>query len=74
MNIYQTLLLSNELKKNDEKELVAIDKTALDLIVRSAPKMYRVYTIPKRTHGHRVIAHPAKTAKTLSKSTQSNTG
>jgi hypothetical protein len=30
-----------------------------------APNKYKVYTIPKRTHGHRVIAHPAKELKTL---------
>jgi len=28
-----------------------------------APKKYRVYTIPKRTHGHRVIAQPTKELK-----------
>lgn len=29
----------------------------------SAPKMYKVYTIPKRTSGHRVIAQPSKELK-----------
>lgn len=28
-----------------------------------APKKYKVYTIPKRTSGHRVIAHPSKKLK-----------
>lgn len=28
-----------------------------------AAKKYRVYTIPKRTHGHRVIAHPSRELK-----------
>ncbi len=30
-----------------------------------APNKYKVYTIPKRTYGHRVIAHPAKDLKEL---------
>lgn len=30
-----------------------------------APNKYKVYTIPKRTYGHRVIAHPAKELKEL---------
>lgn len=30
----------------------------------SAPKRYKVYTIPKRTSGHRVIAQPSKELKT----------
>ena len=63
MSIYQTLLLSELLKQDDEKKLVAIDKKALDSIIKSAPKMYQVYPIPKRTHGHRVIAHPARPLK-----------
>ncbi|MGI2046116.1 retron St85 family RNA-directed DNA polymerase [Shewanella oncorhynchi] len=29
-----------------------------------APKMYKVYAIPKRTSGTRIIAHPAKPVKT----------
>jgi retron-type reverse transcriptase len=35
-----------------------------DYLVLS-PNKYKVYTIPKRTHGHRVIAHPAKDLKEL---------
>ncbi len=31
--------------------------------VLSAPKMYKIYTIPKRTSGKRTIAHPAKKLK-----------
>ncbi len=30
-----------------------------------APNKYKVYTIPKRTYGHRVIAHPARDLKKL---------
>lgn len=30
-----------------------------------APNKYKVYTIPKRTFGHRVIAHPAKDLKEI---------
>jgi len=31
--------------------------------LQSAPKKYKVYTIPKRTSGHRVIAQPSKELK-----------
>ena len=33
------------------------------LFLRNAPKKYKVYTIPKRTSGHRVIAQPSKELK-----------
>jgi hypothetical protein len=35
----------------------------IDLFLRHAPKMYKVYTIPKRTSGYRVIAQPSKELK-----------
>ncbi|HFF9830510.1 retron St85 family RNA-directed DNA polymerase [Enterobacter sp. ECC-019] len=35
----------------------------LALITRSGPKMYKVYSIPKRNGGKRVIAHPAAMLK-----------
>ncbi|VAW49558.1 Retron-type RNA-directed DNA polymerase [hydrothermal vent metagenome] len=31
--------------------------------LRNAPKKYKVYKIPKRSHGHRVIAQPSKELK-----------
>jgi RNA-directed DNA polymerase len=46
--------LALELKKSE-------DEVARFLL--SAPKKYKVYTIPKRTSGHRVIAQPSKELK-----------
>lgn len=46
--------LAFELKKS-EYEVVRF--------LSSAPKRYKVYTIPKRTSGHRVIAQPSKELK-----------
>lgn len=46
--------LALELKKGE-------DEVARFLL--SAPKRYKVYTIPKRTSGHRVIAQPSKELK-----------
>ena len=34
---------------------------------KNAPKKYKVYTIPKRTSGQRVIAHPSKELKEVQK-------
>ncbi|PSU48155.1 RNA-directed DNA polymerase [Photobacterium frigidiphilum] len=34
---------------------------------KTAPKRYKVYTIPKRTSGYRVIAHPSKSLKKIQK-------
>ena len=46
--------LSTELGKN-EADII--------LFLRDAPKKYKVYTIPKRTSGHRVIAQPSRELK-----------
>lgn len=55
MKIYDTFLLSLDI---DE-----VNKEGFTTFLRMAPKMYKVYSIPKRTHGHRIIAHPAKFLK-----------
>lgn len=39
----------------------------LDKFLRLAPNKYKVYTIPKRTSGKRVIAHPSKKLKIIQK-------
>ncbi|MEI6543889.1 MAG: retron St85 family RNA-directed DNA polymerase [Methylococcales bacterium] len=44
------------------KEL-SVSKQEINDFVSSAPKMYKVYTIPKRTSGKRLIAQPAKRLK-----------
>ncbi|KJG19445.1 DNA polymerase [Photobacterium iliopiscarium] len=46
--------LALELKKSEEE---------VNRFLLSAPKKYKVYTIPKRTSGHRVIAQPSKELK-----------
>lgn len=38
-------------------------ETEVARFLQSAPKRYKVYTIPKRTSGHRVIAQPSKELK-----------
>ncbi len=52
MQLYQ--FLSTELSTS---------KQEIDKFILSAPKMYKIYTIPKRTSGKRTIAHPAKKLK-----------
>ncbi len=46
-------------------ENLSTTKQELSSYVFSAPKKYKIYTIPKRTSGHRVIAHPAKELKRI---------
>lgn len=46
--------LALELKKSEAE---------VALFLSNAPKKYKVYTIPKRTSGHRVIAQPSKELK-----------
>jgi RNA-directed DNA polymerase len=44
---------------------VKLDETPDDVyrFLINAPKKYRVYAIPKRKHGHRIIAQPTKVLK-----------
>lgn len=41
------------------------NEAELKLYLNEAPKKYKVYKIPKRSHGFRVIAQPAKQLKTI---------
>jgi RNA-directed DNA polymerase len=52
MNIIR--LLSQNLKKSESE---------VEEFLSEAPNKYKVYTIPKRTHGHRIIAQPSKDLK-----------
>lgn len=54
------MLLAKELADNSDLELQQVMDILLD-----GSKKYKVYTIPKRTHGRRTIAHPAKPLKYL---------
>lgn len=49
----------------NEKLAMRLEKTDIEVahFLLSAPKKYKVYTIPKRTSGHRVIAQPSKELK-----------
>lgn len=40
-----------------------LSEDEISLFLLNAPKKYKVYTIPKRTSGHRVIAQPSKQLK-----------
>lgn len=42
---------------------LSLDSSQLTRIVARAPRTYKVYTIPKKSGGHRVIAQPAKETK-----------
>ena len=42
---------------------LSVSKQEVSQFALSAPKRYKVYTIPKRTSGKRTIAHPAKKLK-----------
>lgn len=54
LNLYS--LLDNRL---------GMSRNKLDYFAVNAPKKYKVYSIPKRTSGHRIIAHPAKPLKKI---------
>ena len=47
---------------------LSASKQEISDFVFSAPKKYKIYTIPKRTSGKRVIAHPAKKLKEYQRS------
>ncbi|WP_273837824.1 retron St85 family RNA-directed DNA polymerase [Providencia rettgeri] len=47
-----------------ENELDA-KRSKIERFASSAPKRYKVYTIPKRTSGRRLIAHPSKELKII---------
>jgi len=47
---------------------LSITRSSLSRFSESAPNKYKVYTIPKRTSGQRVIAHPSKQLKVVQKS------
>lgn len=48
-----------------EKLALKVNKSEIEVadFLRNAPQKYKVYTIPKRTSGHRVIAQPSKELK-----------
>lgn len=48
-------------------ESLSITRNSLARFAETAPNRYKVYTIPKRTSGHRVIAHPSKELKNVQK-------
>ena len=45
------------------EEGFGITRARLTTFAKTAPKKYKVYTIPKRSSGYRVIAHPSKSLK-----------
>lgn len=61
--VQQVNISENEANKTEDKVYIS-ENEVLD-ILHNAPKKYKVYTIPKRTSGHRVIAHPSKELKKL---------
>jgi RNA-directed DNA polymerase len=65
-NFARGVLLTTGLYKAIEVEF-GITKAQLTNFAKTAPKMYKVYTIPKRTSGRRVIAHPSKELKAIQK-------
>jgi RNA-directed DNA polymerase len=46
-----------------EQEGHYLSRASVESFAATAPNRYKVYTIPKRTSGHRVIAHPSKELK-----------
>ena len=79
INIYNSLLSSKAIRETvfekyknsleNQSDLIQNEMLSFYIesysnkILNSAPQMYKVYTIPKRSHGHRVIAHPSKKLK-----------
>jgi RNA-directed DNA polymerase len=47
---------------------LSVTKQEISIFVASAPKKYKIYTIPKRSSGVRVIAQPAKRLKDYQRS------
>lgn len=50
-------------------ERLGVGKRSLELLIIRAPLMYKVYKIPKRTTGFRVIAQPTKKIKEIQRAT-----
>ncbi|WP_339348975.1 retron St85 family RNA-directed DNA polymerase [uncultured Alteromonas sp.] len=48
-------------------EKLSVSRSSLTRFSDNAPKKYKVYTIPKRNSGQRVIAHPSKKLKIVQK-------
>lgn len=64
--VIDTLRKLNEPSYNpSDSEVRLIAEGLLNNIRLRAPKMYKVYTIPKRNGGKRVIAHPARPLKAV---------
>jgi RNA-directed DNA polymerase len=56
--------LTKKLNELNESELIKLrSEPEVERFLINAPKKYKVYTIPKRTSGHRVIAQPSKELK-----------
>lgn len=49
------------------EEDLGVTRSRLTSFAKTAPKRYKVYTIPKRSSGYRVIAHPSKALKKIQK-------
>ncbi|ADU67373.1 RNA-directed DNA polymerase (Reverse transcriptase) [Pantoea sp. At-9b] len=56
-------LLSNASQKVTKQDVDKWLIASLAKVITSGPKMYRVYTIPKKNGGKRTIAHPSKVLK-----------
>lgn len=60
-------LLSSSSKKVTKPDVDKWLILSLAKVMLSGPKMYRVYTIPKKNGGKRTIAHPSKVLKVFQK-------
>lgn len=60
--ISQLVIAINKLEPKVKRGEPEVEHFLLD-----APKKYKVYKIPKRKHGHRIIAQPSKELKTYQK-------
>lgn len=60
---YANSVLSEYTDKFTAKDIEIIATQTLNDVKARGPKMYKVYTIPKRNGGKRLIAHPSKPLK-----------
>lgn len=62
-----SLLSSSSSKKVTKSDVEKWLTISLATVMTSGPKMYKVYTIPKKNGGKRTIAHPSKVLKVFQK-------
>jgi len=64
---YAFKMVSAKSKDGVAPDIKAWIETSMAVVLRSGPKMYKVYAIPKKNGGKRIIAHPSRMLKAFQK-------